>query len=140
MPRWLIRLIAVVTLLTFLVGNGSAISHARAFLSHSPCSHPADPSSATCGCEHCLSEESPHSAPSPVEVRNVTPPSHGDDLPGSSCPCPGGCAFCSVAKVPGLSPLVTPAVVTLCLDDSLDAMPCVYASPFGGTLTRPPRF
>jgi len=130
MPRWLTRLVAVVSLLAFLAGNGSAITHARSSFSHHTCGEG--------GCENCLTEEHAHSTPSVVEVGGSTTPSH-DELPGPSCPCPGGCAFCSVAKVPGLSPLVAPAIVTRCLDDCLDEMPCVYVPPFCGQLIRPPR-
>jgi hypothetical protein len=53
--------------------------------------------------------------------------------------CPGGCAFCSVAKVPcfGVSiPTVGPGP---CVGTSLVESCPPYASPFPGKLIRPPR-
>jgi len=63
--------------------------------------------------------------------------------PGSpsdpKCPCPGGCALCSVAKVPCVVPSVCVTCSAPCLGaNSLEPHP-VYTSPFTGRLIRPPR-
>jgi hypothetical protein len=115
MPRWGSRLIAVVTLLAYFIANGHGIGHARLSLQGCPC---------TADCH----DEAP-----PAD------PDHDDDSSGSSCPCPGGCALCSVAKVPCLLPLTALVEVASGLDDGLDEASPVYDSPFCATLTPPPR-
>jgi hypothetical protein len=142
MPRWLSRLIAVVTLLAFLTGNSYAISHARSLFPRCPCGESGGPGGDVGlpgGCEHCHADELAAPSAGLVEVGNSAAPSPGDDLPCPCCPCPGGCAFCSVAKVPCLSTVTVPAVITPCVDDDLDEAPPVYDAPFASQLTRPPR-
>jgi hypothetical protein len=56
-----------------------------------------------------------------------------------SCPCPGGCALCCVAKVPCPPVAVALADVAPRLDDGLDEAASAYDPPFFGTPTRPPR-
>lgn len=55
------------------------------------------------------------------------------------CPCPGGCALCSVAKAPCLTPVATDLPQMLCVGQCSLADPVVYHSPFCGGLERPPR-
>src|SRR5262249_28510900 len=85
--------------------------------------------------------------PSPASNSQIRPAPR-DDCPsppcpcqddGSSCPCPGGCVFCSVAKVPcvaGVAVLLVPALGPG--DRVADASP-PYSPPFRGQLTPPPR-
>jgi hypothetical protein len=130
MPRGVSRLIAVVALLAFLAANSPALSNAPPLLG--------------CSCGdgdawHCGAEEA---APAPDGRANPTDtasPCHGHDHPGFPCPCPGGCAYCCVAKTPCAPTAVAPAVVTPRVDGGVDEAAPVYNPPFSGTPTRPPR-
>ena len=67
----------------------------------------------------------------------------GPDCPdchkGPTCPCPGGCASCNVAKVPCFAPPPNFAIVEAFLGDSTEAPPSFYTPPSAGCLARPPR-
>ena len=126
MPLWPSRLVAVVALLAFLAGNSYAVSHAQTLLPRCP--------NEEC-CEHRHSEQFQHESEEGAKAAAPTSSSHDSDFP--CCPCPGGCAFCSVAKVPSLPVATVPAVTTPCVDDRLDEAAPLYDSPSRGTPTRP---
>jgi hypothetical protein len=56
-----------------------------------------------------------------------------------ACPCPGGCALCSVAKVPCLVADAPMPSSSVCVGDFLVEEAFSYLSPFSGGLIRPPR-
>jgi hypothetical protein len=159
MPGCVSRLIAVLTLVAFLTTNCYGLSRAQRSISACTCEKTHTDSETDCGdcdtatdsgCKHCQARvpQSGIAADASAKVEQTgqvftaassTRPCHGNDLPYPTCPCPGGCAFCSVAKVPCL---LSPAPVldtALSEGDGLDDAPPSYFPPFSGTLTRPPR-
>jgi hypothetical protein len=57
----------------------------------------------------------------------------------SSCPCPGGCAMCNIAKTPCLSSEALIPLPNLRLGDSVIEIPFSYVPPVAHGLIRPPR-
>src|SRR6516225_2278919 len=113
------RLIVWVTVAAFLTANGSP---------------------ARC----CLREEehvsSSHSHAGDVlddtdEASDPCPHSHDD----SSCPCPGGCAYCNGAKIPCPFPAVRAPELSPCLERSIADLSPLYTPPCSGKFNRPPR-
>jgi hypothetical protein len=151
------RLIAIAALVAFLATNSYGISHMRQPLSdctceQNPSNHDVEESEALeseahSDCEHCHAtqvQSGPHSnEPSSVEQLSAshspTCPCHGIGFPCPSCPCPGGCAFCSVAKVPCVPPVALLMDATPTKEDNFIEVAQSYTSPFTGTLTRPPK-
>ncbi|HTU20938.1 MAG TPA: hypothetical protein VMG10_22995 [Gemmataceae bacterium] len=129
MTRKWTRLIAWVALGVFLIADGRAIAH--------PClpsslHHNHEASCTQADCDSChetaLHEDSP------------TCPCHDSDAPNSSCPNPGGCAYCNIAKVPLTVPSLPAPPPSDSLEQCFGEAPLVYLSPFCGRLIRPPRF
>jgi hypothetical protein len=58
---------------------------------------------------------------------------------GPQSPCPGGCAFCSVAKVPCLAADSGLTQPSLCLGSSSPEQTALSLSEFSSRLLRPPR-
>src|SRR5229473_6478235 len=145
MPRNTQRWIASLTLAAFLVVDGSAI--ARTLPRQRTCQicHQLAACNAGAifqrggipGCECCARESQPTSLPGrslvalEKAVRPTCPcPYH--ESPGDSCPCPGGCAYCCVGKIPCVTPVST--LLISALPESWDwweASNC-YSSPFCG--------
>ena len=128
-------MIAVVALLAFLCANSPALPHApRGLL---PCSCVGEGGGCCHGQGH--GEQLVTASSGCVEPDCPACPRPEDDRPDPSCPCPGGCAFCCVAKVPCSPPAVAPAIITLYVDAEVDEAMPVYDPPFSGPPTRPPR-
>jgi hypothetical protein len=154
------RLVALVSLTTFLVGNthaGTAIAAhllaPRPAASSAPHQNSAGrdtqaapkakkPTRSCCRCAR-------HKKPAPETPAPPRPEKQGPCAPacpdcpkgpcGPQCPCPGGCALCGVAQVPCLSPFAPFTVAPPCLGDSLIEPTPLYVPPHGIELLRPPR-
>jgi hypothetical protein len=114
-----LRLIAGLMLVAFLAANSIAIANPCLAASHDCCvedaDHPDDQADSSPSC-----------------------PDHHDG-PKPCCPCPGGCAYCSVAKVPwAVTPTLAPQAA-VCVGQCLSEVSLLYLPPFHGTLIRPPR-
>lgn len=144
MPGWWRRLIACITLATFLVANRPAgLPAAVPFLSSSAsaghtdgcqCSRCAKSGAAFCSCQRPARTASGPQVETPQNDPDQRP---GD--PGPSCPCPGGCIYCNHAKAPclllvNLLPLPAPCLGFSFVEPSPPQLP-----PFCGELMRPPR-
>lgn len=144
MPRWWSRLVACITLATFLVANRPAtLPAAVPLLSSSPsachtqgcqCSRCAACRAATCACHRSTGTDS---SPQVKTLQN-TPHQH-PSAPCPSCPCPGGCMYCSHAKAPCLlsDNLLPPP--SPCVGHSFIEIAPLYLPPLCGELMRPPR-
>jgi hypothetical protein len=109
------RLIAGLMLVAFLAANSVILASPCPAASHDCCTDDAD---------H-------HDDSSP------SCPNHDDSKP--CCPFPGGCAYCSVAKVPWtVAPALVPQAAVY-VGQCLSEVSLLYLPPFLGTLIRPPR-
>jgi hypothetical protein len=100
-------------------------------------------------CKHCNSvRDEVQGAPSSQSKQSSTPcpPCNDSSCPCSpgehrpkDCPCPGGCAFCSVAKAPCMTPLTPTLCDAACVGECNSEEPFDYVSPRPGSLIRPPR-
>ena len=150
--KWL-RLVACVSLVAILVAPSHAGMAAARLLTAPPSAghpsapahgepHPSDGESTCASCchgavGHCRAAAAPRDqSRTPCDPdcphcpRGPFPP---------KCPCPGGCALCSVAKVPCLFSAPCFASPAPCLGDSVTEPPPPYNAPFSRTLLRPPR-
>lgn len=156
MSRVWLRLISCVSLGAYLLANTHA-SFALEHLarSHSPMNSGSNPVTSdeekstpkTPKCKHCCmvtedssEEQTPCSSDSPTRpCEDPSCPCFPNEHDGKQCPCPGGCAMCSVAKAPLLTPIAINVHDAVCsgecqLDESFD-----YVSPLQRGLLRPPR-
>lgn len=100
-------------------------------------------------CKHCTTEENPEESvpcPSPCAPKGPSKPCNEPLCPGCPndydpmhCPCPGGCALCSVAKAPCLTPIDLNLHQSNCLSECLVIRSVQYCSWKCGGLDRPPR-
>lgn len=157
MRRFRLRLIALLSLSVYLLANTQA-SFALGYLIRSQTQPSAvlDTTSAeestpkASKCKHCTVTQDTTDENAPAQTKcppdGSSKPCNDSSCPccpnehdPKDCPCPGGCALCSVAKAPCLTPLtLTPhqavCIGQCCLVESLD-----YVSPPQGGLIRPPR-
>jgi hypothetical protein len=162
MPRKWLRLVACLSLAVYLFGNTPASLAISIHLQSVPplveqepqSSSPNGPSDdvSSC-CKHCAKlrgkvTAEPHSEGPEHGSDHSSCPSCPEGPMDSSCPCcpkgppcplPGGCALCSVAKVPCLAAPLLTMLPLLCAGASLTESPPLYVSPLGGDLIRPPR-
>jgi hypothetical protein len=102
-------------------------------------------------CKHCCksvngaqvpsNEQDPSDREGCEQDNRDTPscPCCPDDPKQKSCPCPGGCALCSVAKTPLLLPLDLDLHQALCVGNCVSIDLFEYISPMCDGLDRPPR-
>ena len=99
-------------------------------------------------CKHCCKPgETEGFSPSPstsqdcddTDCDRSSCPCCPDDANKHRCPCPGGCALCSVAKAPCLTPINLNLHDTSCVDDCASPDSPEYPSLKSGGLDRPPR-
>lgn len=149
MSRFRLRLIALFTLTAYFVANthaglaiGACLPVAAEKSSEanqrksSPCSHCAKRTTATIqlpqgivvSSRECTNDFGCHSCP-------CCPKSPS----GSPCPMPGGCAFCSVAKVPMVTPDVRDFARSEHVEDIVIVQTGVKLPSLAGELFRPPR-
>lgn len=148
--RWL-RLVSCVCMVAYALTNThlnlawSQYLLTKPVASESAATDDSKPS----GCKHCASKAKPGNANSEKQ-----PPSKPcSDCPScpsgpgcpccpngdNSCPVPGGCSMCSVAKapclthVPAFQPFVSP------VGESTIERPIAYVPPSHASLIRPPR-
>jgi hypothetical protein len=140
MPRQANRLVALLTLGAFLCANMPAATAALLRLLPGPAerhaadaccgaAHPVRSDSVECPCHHWRHAES---APGDGEDDEPCPACPDD----TSCPCPGGCAVCSVAKVPCTGALPFFHGSAPCLGESVPDAPNLYSPPFDGKSPR----
>jgi hypothetical protein len=164
---WCKRLIACASLVVYLLANthvnlaiGSHVEPARESTSaptpaqQNGGENPLPPEDLVSECPHCAKrlKEAAEQRKAKTDKkcsaseRENSDPSLPDDCPccpktpgAPSCPCPGGCALCSVAKVPCLVPDAPVPLSFFCLGDCLVEETFYYLPPFSGGLIRPPR-
>src|ERR1019366_2733777 len=101
-------------------------------------------------CKHCSSTEdrAEQTCTSGLSRKGGTPskPCNDSSCPccpnehgPNDCPCPGGCALCSVTKAPCLTPLTPTLDHALCIGQCCLVESFDYVSPPQGGLIRPPR-
>ena len=158
-PRVCLRLVSLLCLSAYLLANTQAnLALDYLLRSQVPTCQPSETTPAEEStpkakqCKHCtqVSEESsnentPPCAPSNSPARPCKPcddsscPCCPNEHHPKDCPCPGGCALCSVAKAPCLTPLTLQFHDLVCVgqcsvDESSD-----YVNPLQRGLIRPPR-
>jgi len=150
--RWH-RLVACVGLAAFLAANALASTSAATHpgvaprdggVKQVPATLTAEGSAASC-C-HCGNDEGRVGKISAASQDHGCCPS-GPCCPESpkrpftpKCPCPGGCAYCNVAKVPCTTPaarFTSPA--SCCVWNNVPELASFYTPPSTGSLIRPPR-
>lgn len=156
MPRWWVRLVAVVTLVVYLTSSGVMMAYAYGPFSQRTCNcdttSPSAEESSTqvpdSGCKHCRAKQGgeqaqPSDAP---DAKNQQAPSSDEPCPCQddhprcpTCPVPGGCMYCNPAKVPCHFPPIALLISTELCCDCLILAPPVLLSFFPGSLFRPPR-
>jgi hypothetical protein len=150
--KWL-RPVALLSLAAYLFANTPTEAVLAAHLAAArPHSHPSQPVPKAPGqarhrCKHCSrhrhldpKKETSRPAPEPKsDSRGPSCPCCPEEPSKPFCPCPGGCAYCSVAKVPCLTPFTLAAEAAVCaLGPALEEA-FLYAAPCWGGLFRPPR-
>jgi hypothetical protein len=129
-------LVACVSLVAFLAANthaGMAIAaHFEGHLPQAACTH---------GCDHQeVDDDADHEHfPGGSPCTDPDCPDCPKDPSAPKCPCPGGCALCSIAKVPCLTVGPLPAHQAPGSGDCLAEPAPLYTSPFSSPLPRPPR-
>jgi hypothetical protein len=154
--RWL-RLVSCLSLVAYLlssthlklaiaVGAPSRQDTQNAYL------EPGETEPATPRCKHCARCRAETSPTQPAEGKQPIQ-RHDSDCPdfpfGPSCPCcpggdhtcpvPGGCSMCSIAKEPCLTPLPAPAPLATDISDRVPEFSVRYVPPPGDGLIRPPK-
>jgi hypothetical protein len=135
------RLIAWIALTAFLAADGTAIAH--------PCLAQSPRCAEEESCSHCCArhrheaaievDQADADADHPTAGSHLPCPCGSHESPHPSCPCPGGCAFCNIAKVPLNASTVPSPEPIACVGACLGDGPLVYLPPFHGKLIRPPR-
>jgi hypothetical protein len=150
MRHWRSRVISGITLAAFLVADGFALTRTLTpGCGCQACSESATPADlASSGqtvlacCNAC--ELTTCAEESGLFVQNLTedvfrPSCPCQDHERPVCPCPGGCGYCSVAKIPctgqALDLIVSASPFQWSLLDSANC----YSSPYNANHTRPPR-
>jgi hypothetical protein len=136
------RLIAVVAGVTFIVTQCYGTSHGSQTFPVCTCQHTSHDQDVEESepCESGCHSTHEHATQQVVASESPPCPCHGSGLPAPCGPCPDGCAFCSMAKVPCLLPVGLPLTTIPTPGDGVVEVTHSYTSPFSGTLTRPPRF
>lgn len=149
MHRPWLRLVSYLSLAAFLLANqpaamtafvrGGGPGHVH---EHSPdCWHcsclkqetAVEPSA--CDCAECCSEAPAGSSLDPSQPAST---SH-DHSSCPCCPCPGGCAYCSVAKVPCCHARVAVGELILSLEEGCAESTMLLPPAHSGKLIRPPK-
>jgi hypothetical protein len=155
MSRMWLRLISCVCLSAYLLANthaSFALESAVRTYCPAKCAPKMDISAeeatpTTPKCKHCckVTKESSDEQV-PCSSDNPTPPCDEPSCPccpndrdGKQCPCPGGCAMCSVAKAPLPTTIAVNLHNVVCtgrcqLEEAFD-----YVPPLQRGLIRPPR-
>lgn len=151
MSRRLLRLMSCVCMVAYALTNTHVNLAWSQYIQFQPVAQDAvstsDPEPA--GCKHCASRNKP-SATASEQQRSKKPSSDCPDDPAApncpccpngdhSCPIPGGCSMCSVAKAPCLTEAPSPSAGESHVGESTVEYTVVYVSPFHASLIRPPR-
>jgi hypothetical protein len=155
---WL-RLVGAVSLAAYLLANtnaSAAVNHwmHKQFPRTAEVASPAyeatseKPKKCTKGCckpneTQTTQDAEPSPPPAPVRQKQNSDkpvcPCCPNDSEEKHCPCPGGCALCSVGKAPLLTPFHFELHETAFVDHCLMTVSFEYVSPSCGGLDRPPR-
>jgi hypothetical protein len=155
--RFGLRLVAMASLAAYLLANTNA-SLAVQFIprpARTTVQNPSPPAEEVPAnpkkCKHCSKPAESNETPAEGHKSSSPQSSNKDDCTEPSCPCcpadpdhkncpcPGGCAICSVAKVPLLPPLNLDFEQAICLGNCLGIDSFQYISPICDGLDRPPR-
>ena len=160
MSRFCRCLVVLVSLAAYFIANTNASATIQSFVrshvveaekvaNHSTQEAPAEAPKKKC--KHCNpSAETPETtsnSQSPCPPANCPNENHDDpacpccphDSDHKNCPCPGGCALCSVAKTPLVVSVNFDSCQSLCVGSCLLIDSSQYASPKCDGLDRPPR-
>jgi hypothetical protein len=135
------RLVALVTLAAYLLANTHTVWGFAISSRSTTATVAKGPSKRTC-CRHCQARvASRQISTKPAEDSFNTPTPQAPACPccPDSCPVPGGCALCSIAKTPVAAVVI--AFLPAAQGDSdfcPDALP-LHFSAYVGELMRPPR-
>ncbi len=161
MPRWCLRLVSCLSLVAYLLAN-THLNLALAACAPPACTGKAankaedetDTKPATNKCQHCAKHNpaSPHKeiqAKGKLAQHDPACPGCPDCPSGPSCPCcphqdpscpvPGGCALCNIAKAPCLTPLFALDASAPLFIGYVVEYTSAHVPPFCDELTRPPR-
>lgn len=155
MSRTWLRLLSCVCLGGYLLANTHASFAlerlARGQLPTKAKSEPVrtkeEPATKPSKCKHCCkASENQSEEQSPCKSDQPTQPCDDPSCPccpgdndGKHCPCPGGCAMCSVAKAPLLTPIATALDTAVWTGECQVDVAFDYVSPLQRGLIRPPR-
>src|SRR5262245_6871825 len=134
------RLVALVTLTAYLLANTHAV-WAFALSPRSTSATAKAPSKRTC-CRHCQARAANPQVPAkPDQDSYNTPAPQAPACPccPDSCPVPGGCALCSIAKTPVAAVGIAPLPAVQGNDDVCPETLPLHFSAYVGELMRPPR-
>jgi hypothetical protein len=147
--KWWQRLVACISLVAFLAANTHAGTAIAASVAARPAGKPGHVANAKGkkasrrSCCHCVKDKDRRIPDAPRDHGNDPCSPSCPDCPkgpgDSKCPCPGGCALCSVAKVPCPVVAASPIHEAPCLEGSVTEIEPSYLSPAIRTLIRPPR-
>jgi hypothetical protein len=143
------RLVACLSLMAFLCANSQmacALPHAW-FCS---CRSTSPSSSVVCEaaapgpscCKHCAARKAPPIKSEVVQEQasdDQPAPDQSDPPLCPTCPCPGGCAYCNLAKIPCLLSSELLTVLVPCLDQGHAEGSLLIPPAPCGKLIRPPR-
>ena len=137
----MLRLVSLLSLVAYLLVNTHLNLALGSFALGSPAeSHgPAEANeSKPAQCKHCAQK-----------AKSENPPPTEDRVPSDGCPCcptdqgscpiPGGCAMCSIAKAPCLNAILWIEVLATMSVELVPEYSYSYVTPFSDGLARPPR-
>ena len=156
MSRFCLRLVSVICLAAYLLANTHASMAMESWLRSQAKQRAAvatvegEAQSEPKKCKHCSQKpeqdgnKNQQSSPDSQDCPNG--PCDDSDCPccpndshQKGCPCPGGCALCSVAKAPCLTPSYLQFQPLNCIGECVSFESNTFPSPFRGSLDRPPR-
>ncbi len=162
MRRWCLRLVSCLSLVAYLLANthlnlalAACVPPAHTCQAgHEASTKPTETKPAKSKCRHCAKQKA--SAPDSPSTGKTKPAQHDPSCSGSpdwpsgpscpccprqdrSCPVPGGCAMCNIAKALCLAPLFsldssTPIFIGYVVEYTFAHLP-----PFCDGLIRPPK-
>jgi hypothetical protein len=146
MRNWRSKAICGLTLVAFLVADGLALARTlRQTCRCHACPESASSEAGPACCDDCeLSKETAVLQESAAffgdQAKDVLRPSCPcRNHPSPTCPCPGGCSYCSVAKVLCASHAIDLSASAAPFQwNWLDLANC-YSSPYHASCTPPPR-
>ena len=160
MSRQLLRLVSCMSLVAYFLAN-THLNLVFAAFAKPTCCAGTEATNSTGGeskenkprkCKHCAQRDASDEAPTDKKQ----PKNHDSNCPGCpdsplghscpccpqgdhSCPVPGGCAMCTIAKAPCLTPNVAADLSGSALFEFVPDLCFSYASPLSDSMARPPK-